>query len=252
MKIQTSQFSAAAFIAAGLFCIAPLGSAAEDWQVLFDGKTLDGWTVRNGNATFTIEDAAIVGRTAIGSPNSFLCNNGEYGDFELEFDVKVDEGLNSGVQIRSREATQADVDGAGQAAPEATTAPAPTNKKNGLPLGRLFGPQVEIETSPGQSGYIYGEATGRGWISEEPRSKDIAVSHHSHFKNGEWNSYRIVAKGPRIQTWINGQPVADLIDETGYATHPKGFIGLQVHSIPKDKGPFQVAWRNIRIRPLDQ
>ena len=30
----------------------------------------------------------------------------------------------------------------------------------------------------------------------------------------------------------------------------RGFIGLQVHGIPKGAGPYQVRWRNIRIREL--
>jgi hypothetical protein len=67
-------------------------------------------------------------------------------------------------------------------------------------------------------------------------------------KNGDWNSYRIVAKGPRIQTFINGKPVADLTHEAIYKSHPKGFIGLQVHGIKKGTGPYSVAWRNIRIK----
>ncbi|HAY78429.1 MAG TPA: DUF1080 domain-containing protein, partial [Planctomycetaceae bacterium] len=69
-------------------------------------------------------------------------------------------------------------------------------------------------------------------------------------KDGEWNHFRIVAKGPHIQTWINGKQVSDLTDEAIYKTHPKGFIGLQVHGIRAGTGPFDVAWRNIRIKEL--
>ena len=72
------------------------------WVALLDGETLDGWTQRNGTAVYSVEDDAIVGRTTEGSPNSFLCSNKIYGDFELKFEVKVDAALNSGVQIRSR------------------------------------------------------------------------------------------------------------------------------------------------------
>ena len=67
-------------------------------------------------------------------------------------------------------------------------------------------------------------------------------------KNGEWNKFRIVAKGSRIQTWINGTPVGDLTHEGVYATHPKGEIGLQVHGIKKGTGPYDVYWKNIRIK----
>lgn len=37
----------------------------------------------------------------MGTPNTFLATTKNYGDFILEFDFKIDDGLNSGVQIRS-------------------------------------------------------------------------------------------------------------------------------------------------------
>ena len=199
------------------------------WVSLFDGKTLEGWIQKNGTASYRVEDGAIVGQTAEGSPNSFLCSVEEYGDFELEFEVKVhDNPLNSGVQIRSQ-----------------TRASGQEGK-----FGRVNGPQVEIEASGkngAQSGYVYGEATGRGWLT--PRDE---LKAHKHFKDQAWNKYRIVARGARIQTWINGKPIADLTDEPSYKTHPRGFIGLQVHGIRKGTGPYRVAWRKIRIKVLDE
>ena len=125
--------------------------AAGDWVTLFDGKTLDGWVQRNGTASYRVVDGAIVGRTSEGSPNSFLTTEQEYGDFELEFEVRVDDALNSGVQIRSRTRPRSTGEGADDVA------------------GRVFGPQVEIEASPGLAGFIYGEATGRGWLTPEKR-----------------------------------------------------------------------------------
>jgi len=224
-------------IAIGVFVRALPGQESAEWISLFDGKTLKGWTQLNGTATYEVKDGAIVGRTAEGSPNSFLCTEKLYGDFELECDVKCDTGLNSGLQIRSLQKT-------------AQTAEAAPKKGKNDQEGRVYGPQVEIEASPGQSGFIYGEATGLAWLSPEPRSKDPNVNQHSYMKNDEWNHFRVIAKGPRIQTFINGQTVADLTHEEIYKTHPKGFIGLQVHGIRKGGGPFQAAWRNIRIREL--
>jgi hypothetical protein len=197
----------------------------EGFTRIFDGKTLEGWTQKNGKATYRVEEGAILGTTAKGSPNSFLCSDKDYGDFELRFDVKLfDNPLNSGVQIRSQ------------------TKPS----KNPKIFGRVNGPQVEIEASGSrgaESGYVYGEACG-GWMTPGAKRKP-----HKHFKDGVWNSYRIVAKGARIQTWINGQPIGDLTDEAKLKSHPKGFIGLQVHGVGNG-GPFQVAWRNIRIKEL--
>lgn len=207
----------------GIVCT--LGGAADDqgWVSIFDGKTLEGWIQKNGTATYRVEDGAIVGKTTKGSPNSFLCSVKEYGDFELEFEVKLyDSALNSGVQIRSQ--------------------------TKGGPKGRVNGPQVEIEASGAngaESGYVYGEAAG-GWMTPKDKRKP-----HKNFKDGEWNKYRILAEGARIQTWINGQQISDLVDEEKLKTHPKGLIGLQVHGVG-NRGPFQVAWRNIRIKVLNK
>lgn len=105
--------------------------------------------------------------------------------------------------------------------------------------GRVHGPQVEIETSPGTAGYIYGESTGRGWLSPHQPATEA-------FKNDDWNRYVVRAVGPRIQTWINGQPIEDLFDP---ASFQEGFIGLQVHGVG-DGGPFEVRWRDIRIHQI--
>jgi hypothetical protein len=205
-------------------------SKSADWKDLFDGRTLDGWIQKNGTATYRVVDGTIVGKTVEGSWNSFLCTEKEYGDFELEFDVKVDAGLNTGVQIRSK-------------ARDKTVGKGPNNA-----AGRVIGPQVEIESSGrdgAESGYIYSEATGRGWLTPKDR-----LIPHKHFLDGQWNHYRIVAQGPRIQTWINDIRIEDLTNEEAYAEFPRGFIGLQVHRIRPGRGPYEVAWRNIRIREL--
>lgn len=226
-------------LALTLLCSSAAVSAGE-WKPLFDGKTLNGWSkAALGKARYEVRDGTIYGQTVEGSPNTFLMSDGQYGDFELEFEVRVHDQLNSGCQIRSREKTEADLDAA-----EKATGKRPSG---GNGLGRFHGPQVEIESSPGQSGYIYGEATGRGWISKAPQDKSHS---HSYVKNGEWNKFRIIAKGPRIQTFINDHQVEDLTDQAIYESHPKGHIGLQVHGIRSGTGPFDVAWRNIRIREL--
>jgi hypothetical protein len=198
---------------------------------LFDGKTLNGWTQLNGTADYRVEKGAIIGKTKEGSPNSFLCSDKLYGDFELQFQVKlISNELNSGVQIRSQCKELTDKE-----------------KDRGDKHGRVNGPQVEIEATKekgAESGYVYGEALG-GWMT--PKSD---LTPHKHFKNGEWNQYRIVAKGPRIQTWVNGNQVSNLTDKEKHKSHPKGFVGLQVHSIKKGSGPYEVAWKNIKIKEL--
>ncbi len=205
--------------------------AADNWQPLFNGKDLSAFNILGGKANYAVKSGTITGKTAFPSPNTFLVTKAQYDDFELQFEVKVADKLNSGLQIRSRKRTEAEAQGR-------------------LKAGRFFGPQVEIEAGPGQAGYIFGEATGRGWLSPEPKSKDKAVKQHAHFNNGQWNHFRVVAKGIRIQTYVNGKPVADLSDVEIYKTHPKGHIGFQVHSIKENLHPMSVSWRNIKIREL--
>ena len=111
----------------------------------------------------------------------------------------------------------------------------------------MNGPQVEIEMSGkngAESGYIYGEAAG-GWMTPADKRKP-----HKHFKDGEWNAYRVVANDAHIQVWINGVQISDLVDKEKLKSHPKGFIGLQVHGIRKGSGPFEVSWRNLGIIEL--
>jgi len=204
-----------------LFIVVPipaLPAADHGFVDLFNSRDLDGWTQRNGTATYRVEGDQIVGKTSERSPNSFLCTDMLYGDFELMFEVKVDDALNSGVQIRSQ-------------------------SKGGVPSGRVNGPQVEIEVN-GTAGYVFGEAAG-GWMTPNDDRKP-----HKHFRNGEWNAYHVVAVGPNIQVWLNGHHVSDLTHPERYESHPKGFIGLQVHSIGAGKGPYEVRWRRLKLRDL--
>src|SRR5947209_11795250 len=71
------------------------------WVKLFDRKTLDGWTPKGGNAKYRLQEGQIIGSTVPNTPNSFLCTTREFTNFILELDFQVDDGLNSGVQVRS-------------------------------------------------------------------------------------------------------------------------------------------------------
>jgi len=209
-------------------------AAAADWVKLFNGKNLDGWSVHSGTATYAVEDGVIVGTAVLGSPNTFLCTIKEYGDFILEFEVKVDTELNSGVQIRS------------QIAPEEMVLKfvhegKPMERK--IPKDRVYGYQVEIAANSPNAGNIYDEAR-RAVFLDDFSSKPEA---QKAFRDGEWNRYRVEARGESIKTWVNGVPCADIRDSMTL----KGIIGLQVHSVPKEKfKPYQVRWRNLRIQEL--
>jgi len=215
-------------------------STAQDdgWIDLFDGETLNGWSVHSGFAKYRVEDGAIVGNAVQGSPNTFLCTDREFGDFILEFEVfLVDPKLNSGVQFRSLIAKE--------------TLSLWLRNENGdtypkmIPKDRVYGYQVEIAGAEvGSSGGIYDEARRamiRDWWIEKGTEASKA------FKDGEWNKYRIECNGQSIKTSVNGITTADIKD----AMTSKGIIGLQVHDVGNDTTPYEVKWRNIRIKILD-
>jgi len=217
-----------ALIAASLY--------AAGWVKLFDGKSLKGWVVKSGVATYKVEDHMIVGTAVLGSDNTFLCTEKEYGDFILELEVKNDPELNSGVQIRSQVADQERV--------------IHVKAKNGKdverkwPAGRVYGYQVEVSDAPGKnSGNIYDEARRAVFLDTFDNKPGAADA----YKFNEWNKYRIECRGDSIKTWVNGVLCADIHD----SMTPRGLIGLQVHQVPKNKfKPYQVRFRNIRIQEL--
>lgn len=194
------------------------GPPADDdgFVSLFDGKNLDGWKKVGGDATYTIDDGMIVGEVGPG-PNTFLRTEKEYDDFVFKVELKLEVPGNSGIQFRSHQKPQDD----------------PKNP------GRVYGYQMEVDPSPRKwSGGIYDESR-RGWLYDLKDKPEAQAA----FKLDDWNEYVIKAEGNRLQTWVNGVPVADLTDDADAS----GFIALQVHSGKAGK----ILWRNIRIKELD-
>lgn len=212
----------AALLAPLLLCCS--SALADDWAILFDGEALDGWKPFRDTTQFALTDGVIVGTSS--ADTQFLHTVGEYGDFELELEVKLhDTDLNSGIQIRTQLTRTRDD---GQVRP------------------RLHGPQVDIGKSPGRSGHIFNQGNG-AWIT--PKEDWIR---HDLMKNGEWNKLRVLAVGPRIQTWINGEQVGDVANQEAYAKYPSGVIALQVHGVKKSpEKPRHVSFRSIRVRGLN-
>ena len=186
------------------------------WKSLFNGKDLKGWNQKNGTAKYTVENGEIVGTTVANTTNSFLCTNEEYGDFIFEVDLKVENIMNSGVQFRSL-------------------------SKPDYQDSRVHGYQMEVDpTDRAWSGGIYDEAR-RDWLY----IPNINPDGKKAFKKGDWNKYRVEAIGNTIRTFINGIPVAHLIDDVT----AKGFIALQVHAIYGGmKEGMKIRWKNIRIQ----
>jgi hypothetical protein len=213
----------------------PSAVAAEKdsgWVHWFGNGSLEGFQIVSGTATYEIKDGVLIGTTADGSPNTFLATAEPVGDFELTFEVLVDDELNSGVQVRSHLSQEGDGPAEGA--------------KNALPPGRLFGPQCEIAIN-GTAGDFWDEARRGNWWSELTQTQAIRTdAAKAAFHKGEWNAYRIVVQGDHYRSWINDVPTADF-----HQPHdPEGHIGFQVHGIAKGTGPYSVRWRKVMFREV--
>ena len=206
-------------LAGSLFILSCSQKSEEPWKEIFNGENLNGWTKKNGNAEYFVENEAIVGETVLNSPNTFLCTEKFYADFIVEFEFKLDGDLNSGVQFRSNSY--------------------PEYNNN-----RVHGYQMEIDPSDRKwTGGIFDEAR-RGWL-HPLKGNEKAQNAYNHL---QWNKARIEAIGDTIKVWINDIPTSHLVDDMTQ----KGFFGLQVHGIDnrEDKEKLKgttVRWRNIRI-----
>jgi hypothetical protein len=213
-------------LAALVCCLPGLRAADKDapdgFEKLFNGKDLDGWKVNEGGKIekWGAEDGILFTR---GGGGGWLMTEKEYADFELRLEFKVPKAGNSGVALRS----------ALKGAPHLDA---------GMEIQILDDPWYLDEKNykglkqTQRTGSIYGVV---------PPSKDALKP------VGEWNSFRIIARGRRITVELNGTTVVDADldkykdkagDHTGIRRE-KGHIGLQSHD-------GRVEFRNIYVKPL--
>jgi hypothetical protein len=190
------------------------GRQPDDFVSLFDGRSLDGW--EGDSSVFRIEDEAIVGGwlTARVPHNFFLASRKEYSDFELQLEFRLSgDQTNAGVQLRSERI--------------------PDHHE-------MIGYQADL----GQEywGCLYDESR-RNRVLAAPDSDGLAAV----LKKSDWNSYRILCEGPRIQLWINGFQTVDYSEDVA-AIPRTGRLGLQIHGGP----PGEVRYRKLRIREINR
>lgn len=206
------------------------------FRPIFDGKSLEGW---DGNPDiWHVEDGAITGQTRADKPlkvNSFLIwRRGEVDDFELRTEFRMFGG-NSGVQYRSWEEPET--------------------------WGKwvIGGYQADMEAGPNYTGILYGERY-RGILALRGQKTVIGQDHkptvaeqfadaaklQSAIKPGQWNTYRIVARGFHFIHEINGQKMVEVTDEDTAQRRRSGLLAFQVHVGP----PMKVQFRNVLLKRL--
>jgi len=203
---------------------------AEGWELLFNGKNLDGWKKYNdGEVTgWSVEDG-ILNNSGVGSDHGgdIITKKQDYKDFELYLEWKVNPKSNSGVFYHAKEGPK-----------------------------RIYETGIEYQLVDGlgwpgkihadqHSGALYAMYAPSDTTTEKPA--------------GVWNTSRIIVKGPHVEHWLNGVKIVDceMWSKDWYARKAKskwksikewgeakeGGIGLQDHG-----GLTQ--FRNIKIREL--
>ncbi len=189
---------------------------AEGTVLLFDGKTLAGWTTNGNMNAWAVSDGEIQTR---GDDGWWLRTATQYRDFDLWLDFNLTRGANSGVGIRS--STVGD--------------PAFT------------GMEIQILDSFGKE--PTNTRCGAVYDAVAPTSMEVK-------KPGEWNTYRIKLVGDTLNIWLNGVQIHkdQKLDERGYVHKPDapsplkdrlttGYIALQSHG-------GLVRFRNLKIHDL--
>ncbi|MFM1944322.1 MAG: hypothetical protein RI897_3304 [Verrucomicrobiota bacterium] len=204
--------------------------AEEGFRSMFNGRDLAGWEGKPG--WWRVEGGAITSESTPEKP----CLAAHYlmwrGDAPADFDLRLEfrlVGGNSGIQFRSKE----------------------------LPEWDTSGYQADIEDGDQWTGCLF-EHT-RGGVAMRGERVEIAadgerrvevlgdpVALLGKVRRGEWNTYRIVARGANIRLEINGVLMAEVTDRQEGVAARDGVIALQMHPGP----PMKIQFRNLRIKSL--
>ena len=194
-----------------VLALAPVATAQEpNLNPLFNGKDLANFKADGATDFWRIENGVLVGENNVGLKGNYLLTEKNYGDFVLEFDVRwkaaTERGVDTGVEMRS--------------------------PKIQLQLGTSGSLRVDM------SGSFY--TGGKPAYPEEGQAKEAKTLMHPE---GEWNTFRVRAKGDTFTCWINGKKASEYKDPKFSGAAP---IGFQIHG----NVVMKCEYRNIRVAEL--
>jgi hypothetical protein len=228
-------------------------SDEEGFVQIFDGKTLTNW---EGDTTYWgVKDGALVGQITpdkLLKTNSFIVwKGGTPSDFELKAEFRITENGNSGINYRSEvfpevpnalRGYQADIDGKNNYTGQ-------NYEERGRTTLAYRGEKVIVNSqpNPNEVGSLRANVKNNAWtVREVTGSLGDRDSLRSVIKSNDWNTCHIIAKGNRLQHYINGVLMSDVTDNDEVNRKLSGLLGVQVHVGP----PMSVEYRNIRIKEL--
>ena len=234
-------------------CQSPAESKSSDngFVKIFDGKTLSGWV---GDSTYwRVENGSLVGEitpATLLKRNTFIIwQGGKPADFELTLEFKISKDGNSGINYRSEpladithalKGYQADIDGANRYTGQ-------NYEERGRTTLAYRGEIVTVNQLPNTSSELKDHIKSNAWLQRTVTGQlGDRDSLKTHIKSEDWNKVRLVAKGNRLQHYVNNVLMSDVTDNDKVNGKSSGMLGVQVHVGP----PMKVEFRNIMLKQM--
>ncbi|MBP9900337.1 MAG: DUF1080 domain-containing protein [Verrucomicrobiota bacterium] len=179
---------------------------ADNLPPIFNGQDFTGWKVPAPNPFWKVVGGIIVGENDEAKKGSMLWTERSYGDFVIECEARWSGEIDSGIMVR----------------------------------------KPELQMQMGVSRSLKRDLTGSFYTggTEKYPETGQAKNLEKHFKPGDWNLYRLEARGDTFTVWLNGVQVSKYTNAKYAGPAP---IGLQIHPGLAMK----VEFRNLRAKALE-
>lgn len=179
-------------------------------EPLFNGKDFTNFKVDDAAPFWRIENGVLIGENDAAKKGHYLWTQKDYSDFVLEFDARFQgtppRGADTGIEMRK--------------------------------------PKIQLQL--GVSGSLKVDMTGSFYTGGKPAYPEAGQAKDAKTlmkPEGEWNTFRIQAKGDTFTCWINGQKASEYTDAKFNGAAP---LGLQIHGGVEMK----VEFRNMKVAEL--
>ena len=206
MKTKPSIRTLALVVALALNFNPRAAGDTENLQPIFNGKDLAGWKSPDPNPFWRVIDGVLVGENDEAKKGNVLWTEKAYRDFIIECEARWSGEIDSGILFRA----------------------------------------PELQMQMGVSRSLKRDLTGSFYTGGADKYPEAGQARDMEklFKPGDWNRYKLEARGNTFTVWING---VQKVKYTNAKYTGAGPIGLQIHGGLSMK----VEFRNLCARALD-